>query len=152
MQNNFHIKSPRSRFLSYLFFWQNESKLLQQLICLLKAYQFCIQACHRRIKSGLFVLQTRLPKVQKGKAVGKDCIPNEFYHASGEASQLALAQLLHRARWEGPPMSWRGGLMWARPRKPNLPFSPLNSRALLCADHKANHYSAALRAALAPLF
>ena len=39
--------------------------------------------------------------------------------------------------------------MLVGPRKPQLPLSPLNSRALLCADHKANHYSAALRAALA---
>ena len=41
--------------------------------------------------------------------------------------------------------------MWAGPRKPQLPLSPNNSRALLCADHKANHYSAALRAALVPV-
>ena len=41
--------------------------------------------------------------------------------------------------------------MWAAPRKAHSPLSPLNSRALLCADHKVNHYSAALRAALAPV-
>ena len=40
--------------------------------------------------------------------------------------------------------------MWAGPRKPKLPLSQLSARALLCADHKANHDSAALRAALAP--
>ena len=39
--------------------------------------------------------------------------------------------------------------MWAG-QKTQLPLSPLNSRALLCTDHKAHHYSAALRAALAP--
>ena len=99
----------------------------------------------------VFFGQSRLPKVRKGKAVGRDGIPNELYQAAGEGGQLLLAQLLCRVRWEGPPMSWRGGQMYAGPRKSHLPLSPLHSRALLCADHKANHYSAALRAALAPV-
>ena len=42
----------------------------------------------------------------------------------------------------GPDVGW--------PKKTQLPLSPLNSRALLCTYHKAHHYSAALRAALAP--
>ena len=96
-------------------------------------------------------LLSRLPKVRKGKAVGRGGIPNGLYQAAGERGQRLLAQLFCRVRWEGPPMSWRGGQMWAGPRKPQLPLSPNNSRALLCADHKANHYSAALRAALAPV-
>ena len=33
--------------------------------------------------------------------------------------------------------------MWAASGKPQLPLSPLNSRALLCADRKANTFSAA---------
>ena len=45
-------------------------------------------------------------------------------------------------------MSWRGGQMWAGPRKPNLPLSHLNSRALLCADYRANQYCVAIRRAL----
>ena len=37
--------------------------------------------------------------------------------------------------------------MWAAPLKALLTFSPVNSRALLCVDHKANHLSAAIRKA-----
>ena len=40
--------------------------------------------------------------------------------------------------------------MWAAPRKTKLPLSPWNSRALLCADHKANLFSAAIRKAAVP--
>ena len=37
--------------------------------------------------------------------------------------------------------------MRAAPRKAALPFSPWDSRALLCVDRRANHYSAAIRSA-----
>ena len=39
--------------------------------------------------------------------------------------------------------------MLATPCKPLLPLSPYNSRAVLCAEHKANHFVAAVRRALA---
>ena len=39
--------------------------------------------------------------------------------------------------------------MWAGLRKPHLPLSPKNARALLCADHTAKHLSAAIRSAIA---
>ena len=38
------------------------------------------------------------------------------------------------------------------PRNPQLPVTPLNSRGILSADHKVNHFSAALRRAMAPYF
>ena len=38
--------------------------------------------------------------------------------------------------------------MWAVPRKPGTPMSPYNSRALLCADHKAKLYATAVRRAI----
>ena len=41
--------------------------------------------------------------------------------------------------------------MWVAPRKPLLPLSPYKSRALLCAEHKANHFAATISRALAPL-
>ena len=43
-----------------------------------------------------FVLQARLPKIRKGKAVGRDSIPNELYQAAGESVQLLLSHLLCR--------------------------------------------------------
>ena len=46
---------------------------------------------------------------------------------------------------------WQGGLLFAVPRKPLLPFSPMNSRGILCADHKVNHLSAAVRRATEPI-
>ena len=39
--------------------------------------------------------------------------------------------------------------MWAAPRKPTFPLSPLNCRALLCVDHKAKIFSSAIRESLA---
>ena len=36
------------------------------------------------------------------------------------------------------------------PCKPQLPVTPLTSRGILSADHKVNHFSAALRRAIAP--
>ena len=42
--------------------------------------------------------------------------------------------------------------MWAAPRKATLPMSPLSARALLCADHKANHFSAVIRRLAVPFF
>ena len=47
-------------------------------------------------------------------------------------------------------MTWRGGAMWVAPLKPKIPLSPWNSRTLLYADHKANHFSAAIRRAATP--
>ena len=82
--------------------------------------------------------------------VGLDGIPHKLYIASGGPGQLLLAQLLHRATLEGPPMAWRGGHMWAAPRKTLRPLSPLNSRARLCAVHTTNHFAATVRRALAP--
>ena len=41
--------------------------------------------------------------------------------------------------------------MWAAPRKPKLPLSPVNARALLSADHKAKLFSSAIRDSLAPV-
>ena len=40
--------------------------------------------------------------------------------------------------------------MWAAPRKPKFPLSPWNYRALPCADHKANLFSAAIQKAAVP--
>ena len=95
-------------------------------------------------------LQPRLAKTTKGKHVGLDDIPNALYIASGNPGQLLLAQLLHCATSEGSPMTWKGGQMWAAPRKPLLPLSPFNSRALLCSEHKSKPCAAAVRRALAP--
>ena len=61
-----------------------------------------------------------------------------------------FAHLLRQVRFEGPPMAWRGGAMGAAPRKTKLPLSPWNSRALLCANYKANLFSAAIRKAAVP--
>ena len=93
-------------------------------------------------------LQSRLAKIKH--QVGTYGIPNALYKASGSQGQLQLAHLLVKVLANGPPMSWHGGLMWAAPRKPNIPLSPLNSRALFCADHNANYYSAAIRKIAVP--
>ena len=92
----------------------------------------------------------RLAKIKKGRQTGLDAIPDEFYVAAGDDGQWHLAGLLCRASAEGPPFAWRGGWMWAAPRKATSPLSPANSRALLCADHKAKHFAAAIRKALVP--
>ena len=56
---------------------------------------------------------------------GLDHIPNELYIAPGTQGQLALAQLLHRSTQEGPPLAWRGGLMWAAPTQTSVTTLPV---------------------------
>ena len=82
--------------------------------------------------------------------MGKDKTPNEVYATSGEASILQLAALLCKVKKEGPPIEWREGQLFPVPHKPQLPLTPLNSRGILSADHKVNHFSAALRRATSP--
>ena len=96
-------------------------------------------------------LRSRLVKSKQSKQAGLDILPDDFYRASGQIGLQLLAPILARARQHGPPMSWRGGLMWAGPREPHLPLSPLNSRTFLRADHKAKNYSAAIGAAILPV-
>ena len=67
-----------------------------------------------------------------------------------EPMQLQWAKMLHKHRHASPPMTWRGGLMWATPRKATLRLSPFNARALLYADHKPKHYSAAIHKLTVP--
>ena len=43
-------------------------------------------------------LQSRLPNVRKGKAAGRNGIPNDLYQAAGESGQILLAHLLCRMR------------------------------------------------------
>ena len=102
------------------------------------------------VEEWLQFVQRKLSVVKKGRQTGADWIPSEFYIAAGEAAQVSLAELLHKAKCSGPPMSWRCGPTWAAPRKPLMPLSPHSSRALLRADHKAKLFSSAIRDALAP--
>ena len=98
-----------------------------------------------------FCTKKKLSRAKKGRQVGADMLPVEFYVASGSSGQERLAELLYKAKLQGPPITWRGGPMWAAPHKPTIPLSPLNSRALLCADHKAKIFSSAIRECLAPV-
>ena len=105
-----------------------------------------------RYLNGSTLLHARLSRTKKRKQAGLDLVSEELYLAAGYDGLYLLAQLCLRAKHQGPPISWRGGLMWAGPRKPHLRLSPNNARALLCADHKAKHVSAAIRNAVAPVF
>ena len=67
----------------------------------------------------LLFIQKKLCHAKKGRQVGADKLPVEFYVASGSSGQERLAELLYKAKLQGPPISWTGGPMWAAPRKPH---------------------------------
>ena len=84
-----------------------------------------ISAMPRTIEEWYDCVRARLQKFKRGKQVGRDRTPNELYAATGDPGIIQLAALLQKVQVHGPPAGLERRPLFAVPRKPLLPFSPL---------------------------